>query len=259
MNFFDLHLGPASLDVSIVVPVRDEAASVAVLAGEITSAMNATRWSWECVWVDDGSADRTLEEVEHLCASDTHHRFVELDGGYGQSAALGVGFVHSRGAMIAMIDGDGQNDPADLPRLLATLIEQKLDVVNSYREKSQFGLTRRLSSRIANGFRNHVTGDTVSDVGCSLRVMRRQCLEGVFVFKGMHRFLPTLIKRNGYDRIVEVPVRHRSRRHGTSKYGISNRLWVGIEDTLAVRWMSRRMVVPGVNRTSADGRQEAWK
>ena len=259
MSFFDLHLGPASVSVSVVVPVRDEAGCVAALAGEVTAAMSATRWSWECVWVDDGSTDQTLAELMNLCDSDPRHRFVELDRGYGQSAALGAGFAHSRGAIIAMIDGDGQNDPADLPRLLAMLVDQKLDVVNSYRERSQFGLTRRFSSKIANGFRNRVTGDTVRDVGCSVRVMQRGCLEGIPVFKGMHRFLPTLIRLNGYDRIAEVPVRHRSRRSGRSKYGISNRLWVGIEDTLAVRWMSRRMVAPRARRASVESRKEAYK
>jgi dolichol-phosphate mannosyltransferase len=259
MNFFDLRLGPASLDVSIVVPVHDEAANVDRLAGEIASAMSVTRWSWECVWVDDGSSDDTLATIMRLVATDARHHFIELDGNYGQSAALGAGFVYSRGAMIATIDGDGQNDPADLPRLIDTLAGGKLDLVNSYREKSQFGATRRLSSRIANGFRNRVTGERVRDVGCSTRAMRRECLDGILVFKGMHRFLPTLIRMNGYDRIIEVPVRHRARWKGTSKYGISNRLWVGIADTLAVRWMAGRMAAPRVKHSSFDQRQEAYK
>jgi glycosyltransferase involved in cell wall biosynthesis len=258
MSFYDLHLGPATVSVSVVVPVRNEVGSVAALAGEVTAAMGAVRGPWECVWVDDGSTDQTLAEVMRVCESDPRHRFVELDRGYGQSAALGAGFTHSRGAIIAMIDGDGQNDPADLPRLLAVLADQKLDAVNSYRERSQFGWTRRLSSRIANGFRNRLTGESVRDVGCSVRVMRRPCLEGIPVFKGMHRFLPTLIRLNGYDRIAEIPVRHRPRHSGESKYGISNRLWVGIEDTLAVRWMSHRMVAPRVKRASLDGRKEAY-
>ncbi len=259
MNFFDLRLGPASLDVSVVVPVRDEASNVDRLAGEISAAMSTTRWSWECVWVDDGSTDETLAAIMRLCATDAHHQFVELEHNYGQSAALAAGFVYSRGAMLAMIDGDGQNDPADVPRLIDMLANGNLHLVNSYRERSQFGPVRRLSSRIANGFRNKMTGERVRDVGCSTRAMRRECLEGVPVFKGMHRFLPTLIRLNGYDRIVEVPVHHRARWKGTSKYGISNRLWVGIADTLAVRWMSRRMAAPHVKRSSFEERQEANK
>lgn len=259
MNFFDLRLGPATLDVSVVVPVRDEASNVDRLADEISAAMSTTRWSWECVWVDDGSTDETLAAIVRRCATDTRHHYVELERNYGQSAALGAGFVYSRGTMIATIDGDGQNDPADLPRLVDMLADRNLHLVNSYRERSQFGATRRLSSRIANGFRNKMTGESVRDVGCSTRAMRRECLDGILVFKGMHRFLPTLIRLNGYDRIVEVPVTHRARWKGTSKYGISNRLWVGIADTLAVRWMSGRMAAPRVKRSSFDERQEANK
>ena len=257
MAFFHVRLGPASLDVSIVVPVRDEAANVPRLAREIDNAMGATRWAWECVWVDDGSSDDTLDVIMRLCAAGSRHRFVELNQNYGQSAALGTGLEYSRGALVAMIDGDGQNDPADLPRLIDKLVSETLHLVNSYREKSQFGPVRRVSSRIANGFRNRLTGEHVRDVGCSTRVMRREYLDGIPVFKGMHRFLPTLLRINGCTRVAEVPVRHRGRWSGTSKYGISNRLWVGIADTLAVRWMSRRMTSPEVRSSSLDKREEA--
>jgi glycosyltransferase involved in cell wall biosynthesis len=252
MSFFEIRLGPASIDVSVVIPVRDEAPNIAPLAAELGTALKGVPWSWECVWVDDGSVDATLAEIARQCAEDAHHRFVQLDGNFGQSAALGMGFAHARGALIAMIDGDGQNDPADLPRLVALAIEKNLDVVNSYRARSRFGVVRRTSSRIANAFRNRLTGEHVRDVGCSMRVMRRECLDGIFVFKGMHRFLPTLIRLNGFERAEELPVRHRPRWKGTSKYGISNRLWVGIADTLAVRWMARRMTAPRAKRWSAD-------
>ncbi len=257
MSFFDLRLGPSSLDVSVVVPVHNEADNVVRLADEITAAMSASRWSWECVWVDDGSTDESLATILRVCAGDPRHRFVQLDGNFGQSAALGAGFVYSRGAVLAMIDGDGQNDPADVPRLVDLLAERNVHLVNSYRARSQFSAARRLSSRIANGFRNRLTGERVRDVGCSTRVMRRECLEGIVVFKGMHRFLPTLIRMNGFDRIVEVPANHRARWKGTSKYGINNRLWVGIADTLAVRWMSRRMTSPRVKHSSFEQRREA--
>jgi dolichol-phosphate mannosyltransferase len=260
MTFFDLRLGPASLDVSIVIPVKDEAANLVRLASEIEAAMRTTRWSWECVWVDDGSTDETLALIMRLAAADRNHRFVELERNYGQSAALAAGFVYSRGAMLATMDGDGQNDPADLPRLIQLLVDSNLHLVNSYRERSQFGLVRRLSSRVANAFRNRLTGEHIRDVGCSTRVVRRECLEGILVFKGMHRFLPTLVRLNGYDRTAEVPVHHRGRWKGTSKYGISNRLWVGIADTLAVRWMSHRLAAPRVRRSSFDGqREEAYR
>lgn len=259
MSYFDLRLGSASLDVSVVIPVRDEAPNVARLAEEVAAAMARTRWSWECIWVDDGSRDDTLARLTSLSHADTRHRVVELERNYGQSAALGAGFVASRGAMIATLDGDGQNDPSELPRLTGLLVERKLDIVNSYRERSQFGPVRRLSSKIANAFRNRLTGERVRDVGSSLRVVRRECLDGIFVFKGMHRFLPTLIRINGFSRMEEVPVRHRARWNGASKYGISNRLWVGVADTLAVRWMSRRMVAPREATADASQRQEAFK
>jgi dolichol-phosphate mannosyltransferase len=220
-------------------------------------AMRSTRWSWECVWVDDGSTDDTLAQIALLCAADPHHRFVELEGNHGQSAALAAGFVFSHGAVLATIDGDGQNDPADLPRLVALLIANNLHMVNGYRARSRFGVMRRLSSRVANAFRNRVTGDHVRDVGCSTRAMRRECLDGIFVFRGMHRFLPTLVRLNGYMRMAEVPVHHRARWMGASKYGVSNRLWVGIADTLAVRWISHRMAAPHVRRSSFSERREA--
>src|SRR4030095_12668035 len=126
-------------DVSIVIPVKDEAANVVRLAAEIEAVMSKTRWSWECVWVDDGSSDETLPMIARLATADRNHRFVELKRNYGQSAALAAGFVYSRGAMLATIDGDGQNDPADLPRLIQLLVDANLHLVNSYRARSEFG------------------------------------------------------------------------------------------------------------------------
>jgi dolichol-phosphate mannosyltransferase len=255
MSFFELRLPPATLDVSIVIPVRAEAPNVAALAAEIDKAMTPAQWSWECLWVDDGSADETPAELARLSARSDRHRWLALDRGYGQSAALGVGFSRARGALVATMDGDGQNDPADLPALLALAFDAKLDVVNSYRAKSQFGWVRRASSRIANAFRNQLTGERVRDVGCSMRVIRRECLDGILVFQAMHRFLPTLVRLNGYERMAEVAVRHRPRLHGTSKYGIWNRLGIGIADTLAVRWLARRMTSPRVEGSSDAGEE----
>ncbi|HET6303948.1 MAG TPA: glycosyltransferase, partial [Myxococcota bacterium] len=168
---------------------------------------------------------------------DPRVRVVVLDGNHGQSAALDAGFRRARGEIVATLDADGQNDPADLPRLLARLDDA--DVVNGVRTGRRDGPVRKLSSRIANGFRNRMTHESVRDVGCSLRVMRREFLERVKLWRGMHRFLPTLLRLEG-ARIVEVSVSHRPRRHGTSKYGIRNRLFAGFMDVFAVRWMQRR-------------------
>jgi dolichol-phosphate mannosyltransferase len=237
------------IHVSIVVPVMNEADSVPQLADEITRAMNRYGGSWECIWVDDGSTDSTVDVVTGL-TKDNRHRLVVLDGNYGQSAALSVGFREARGAIIGTLDGDGQNDPADLPAMLERLAQGPEDVVNGVRAKRRDTVVRRLSSRLANGFRNTLTHERVTDVGCAIRVFRAKCTRGLPVFKGMHRFLPTLFRLQGYS-ITEMPVNHRPRTKGVTKYGINNRLWVGIADTFAVCWMRRRLVYPRVRPEEA--------
>jgi dolichol-phosphate mannosyltransferase len=166
-------------------------------------------------------------------------RVLALDGQYGQSSALEAGFRAVRGEITATLDGDLQNDPADIPRLVEHLAHA--DVVNGVRANRHDSWLRRLSSRIGNGFRNWLTQESVSDVGCSLRVMRSEYVREVRLARGMHRFLPTLLRLQG-ARITEVPVNHRPRRYGTSKYGIRNRLFTGVLDTLAVRWIQSRHV-----------------
>ncbi len=227
--------------LSVVIPVKDEEANIEPLASEITDVLDRWGGSWECIWVDDGSRDATLSLLESLNALDERHQFISLDRNYGQSTALVAGFRHVRGRVVATLDGDGQNDPHDIPRLIEILEREDVDVVNGIREKRKDSLVRRVCSRIANWFRNLVTGDSIQDVGCSMRVFRSECLDGLMVFEGMHRFLPTLIKMRGW-KAVEVPVNHRMRIGGRTKYGISNRLWVGLVDTLFVRWMKRRMI-----------------
>lgn len=238
-------MDPSEVDVSVIVPVRDEEASIPKLAEEISEAMGRTGKRWECIWVDDGSTDGTRAALAAVASKHPQHRFLELDGQFGQSAALSAGFERARGSIVATLDGDGQNDPADIPRLLERLERGDVDMVNGVRQKRRDSFLRRLSSRIGNGFRNWVTGERVSDVGCSLRVFRKWCVEGIVVFRGMHRFLPTLARMQG-ARIAELPVNHRPRTVGRTKYGIGNRLWVGIADTLAVRWMQRRLVRPKI-------------
>jgi glycosyltransferase involved in cell wall biosynthesis len=189
------------------------------------------------VYVDDGSRDGSGDVLLALAKRDERVRVVRFARNCGQSAALDAGFRAARGELIATLDADLQNDPADLPRLLAAL--DRADVVNGVRVGRQDGFLRRLSSRIGNGFRNWLTHESVSDVGCSLRVMRASYLRRVKLHRGMHRFLPTLLRMEG-ARVVELPVRHRPRHRGRSKYGIANRLFVGLADTFAVRWMQGR-------------------
>ncbi len=232
--------------LSIVIPVFNERDNILPLAEEIESFMASTSWSWECLWVDDGSSDGTADQLQAIHTRNPCHNFICHTRNYGQSAALHTGFIHARGKVFVTLDGDGQNDPKDIPLLVNQLLEGGLDMVNGRRDKREDNFVRKISSRIANGFRNRMTNEQIMDVGCSLRAMRRQAVEHIPVFKGMHRFLPTLVKLSGHGRIVELPVGHRPRKHGQTKYGIHNRLWVGIMDTMAVRWMQRRLVYPEI-------------
>jgi glycosyltransferase involved in cell wall biosynthesis len=223
--------------LSVVVPIHDEAESLPKLREELVAALGGFAGGVEFVLVDDGSRDASLEILRGFEREDPRVRVVALDGNHGQSAALAAGFETVRGEFTVTMDADLQNDPADIPRMLELLDEA--DVVNGVRVRRNDGFIRRISSRIGNGFRNWMTQESVTDVGCSLRVMRTSFLRRVHPFQGMHRFLPTLLRIEG-ARVIEVPVAHRPRRFGRSKYGIGNRLFVGLVDVFAVRWMQRR-------------------
>ncbi len=222
---------------SLVIPAFNEEASIPQLALEIERALAGR--DWECLWVDDCSSDSTLAVIHELRSRETRHRAVSLAKNSGQSAALMAGFRHATGDVIGTMDSDGQNNPADLPKMLDLLAASGADLVNGRRARRRDTWVRRLSSRIANTYRNALTGESVSDVGCAIRVFRRECVRQLPPFKGMHRFLPTLIKLDGWS-IVEIPVDHRSREQGRSKYGINNRLWVGILDTFGMIWIKSR-------------------
>ena len=231
--------------ISVVVPVRNEEENIPLLAREIGAALTPLGHPWECLWVNDASTDGSLFAIQSLCRDSPSHRLVDLDGPQGQSAALAAGFAAARGALLCTLDGDGQNDPADLPALIGVLDRGEADIAVGIRAYRRDNLIRKFSSRIGNGFRNRLTGVRVHDSGCSLRAFRPMCMRGIPVFKGMHRFIPTLIAMQGY-RLAEQPVSHRPRTRGITKYGVWNRLWVGIGDTLAVCWMQRRLVWPKV-------------
>jgi glycosyltransferase involved in cell wall biosynthesis len=227
------------LGLSIVVPVFNEADNLEPLYREIRAALHDRGLDFEILFVDDGSTDATPSVLRQIAGTDPAVRVLRLPRNSGQTAAFGAGFRAARGEVIATLDADLQNDPADLPRLLDKL--DNFDVVCGVRQNRRDSWVRRMSSRIANAVRNRMTHESISDVGCSLRVFRRSLVEDLPLFTGMHRFLPTLLRMQG-ARLHEVPVRHRPRLHGQSKYGIQNRLWVGIVDLFAVRWMQRRWI-----------------
>lgn len=239
------------IDLSVIIPLKNEGQCVTRLKNEIDDVMAKLPYSWECLWIDDGSSDNTLAKIEQFNQQDSHHQYIALAVNYGQSAALYAGFSYARGNIIVTLDGDGQNDPGDIPNLLEHLHREKCDMVNGVRQSRRDTLTRKISSRIGNAFRNWLTRENIADVGCSLRVFRHACVEDIIPFNGYHRFLPTLVRIAGYTKIDQIPVNHRPRKFGYSSYGIQNRLWVGLLDTLAVRWMQRRLVFPQVKSASA--------
>jgi len=238
---------PTSLDdddarpwLSVVMPVRDERAALPPLLDELRKALAQIESGVEIVFVDDGSVDGSREWLEAQARHDTRVRLVALGARRGQASALDAGFRSVRGAVVATLDADGQNDPADLPRLLALLAgRDDVDAVCGVRVDRHDTLGRRLASRVANGVRNRLTGDRVSDVGCSLRVMRAPFAKALRLERGLHRFLPTLLRLEG-ARIVEVPVSHRPRETGRSKYGVLDRLPEAVRDLWTVRRRVRR-------------------
>jgi dolichol-phosphate mannosyltransferase len=223
-----------SPEISVVVPLFNEEESIAILQSELRDALKDL--NHEVVFVDDGSSDRTVERIEPA----QNVRVVRFEKNAGQSAAIFAGLNAARGATLVLIDGDLQNDPADIPRLLAE-IASGADLVCGYRVKRQDTLVKRLTSRIANAVRSRYTKDGVRDTGCTLKAMRRECVSALLPFKGMHRFIPALVKAAGY-RLVEIPVNHRPRRFGQSKYGLGNRALRATMDMFGVRWLlSRRL------------------
>ncbi len=226
--------------LSIVIPLFDEAENLGPLAAELAAALDELDYGYEVLFVDDGSGDDSPAVLARLAAADPRVRVLRQPTNQGQSAAFAAGFRHARGELIATLDADLQNDPADLPRMLAEI--EGCDVVCGVRTDRHDSWVRRVSSHIANGVRNRLTGESITDVGCSLRVMRTRHARRVPFFEGMHRFLPTLLRLEGARRIVQVPVSHRPRLRGVSKYGIHNRLWRALADLFAVRWMQRRWI-----------------
>lgn len=229
---------PAGLRLSLVAPVYDEEDNLRPLYESVVEVFGEGD-DWELVLVDDGSRDRSPAILEALCAEDPRVVAVFFASNQGQTAAMGSGIQLARGELIATLDSDLQNDPADIPKLIAELGDH--DAVVGYRQKRNDNLVRRLSSRFANRVRNWLSRDEIIDTGCSLKVFRAEAIQAIPLFEGMHRFFPTLLRYHGFS-VIERPVSHRPRVAGQSKYGVMNRAWRAFKDLLAVRWMHGRMI-----------------
>ena len=220
--------------VSVVVPIFNEEESIGILQSEVRDALKGH--DYEIIFVDDGSVDRTVERIQ----PQENVRVIRFEKNTGQSAAIYAGLKAVRGPTAVLIDGDLQNDPRDIPKLLAE-IARGADLVCGYRAERRDTVVKRLTSRIANTIRSRYTKDGVRDTGCTLKAMRRECVDALVPFKGMHRFIPALVKGAGYS-LVEIPVNHRPRQFGESKYGLGNRALRATIDMFGVRWLlSRRL------------------
>ena len=233
-DFAAMSDGADSPAISVVVPLFNEEENVPILQSELTAALAGL--DYEIIFVDDESSDQTVARI----ALGPGIRVLRFEKNAGQSAALYAGLHSARGATAVLIDGDLQNDPADIPRLLAE-IGRGADLVCGYRAQRKDTFVKRVTSRVANFVRSRFTKDGVRDTGCTLKAMRRECIGALLPFKGMHRFIPALVKGAGY-RLVEIPVNHRPRKFGQSKYSLGNRALRATIDMFGVRWLlSRRL------------------
>lgn len=238
-------------DLSVVFPVFNESENIPILLDEIEAALRGRPWTYEIIAVDDGSRDSSLDVLKRSRDKHPTLRILALEKNTGQTAALDAAWRAARGNFVVSLDADLQNDPADIPRMMDALESHKVDMVIGVRVNRQDTALRRLQSKIGNGVRNWITRDHITDTGCSLKLLRREIVDRVRLYTGMHRFLPTLARIEGY-KVMEIPVNHRPRRFGTSNYGAMNRAFRGLADCFAVRWMSKRTFHYRVEEKNAD-------
>ena len=239
--------------LSIVVPIKDERDNLQPLTNQLVKVLEALEQSqtapFEIVYVDDGSTDGSSALLDDISRQIPEVRVVHFDRNHGQTAAFDAGFRQAKGKLIATLDGDLQYDPADIAKLLP--FTEDYDLVCGRRQKRLDHIIRHMSSRIAYVIRNAVIHDGIHDTGCSLKIFRRRVIERIALFHNMHRFFPALAKMYGFS-VTEVPVQHFPRAHGHSKYGIGNRLFAGLYDLIAVRWMQKRCFRYEILDTSRD-------
>ena len=229
------------MDLSVVFPVFNEEENVPILLEEIAKALSGEPWTYEIIAVDDGSRDRSLDVLREQRAKVPNLRVITFEKNSGQTAALDAGWRAARGRYVVSLDADLQNDPADVPAMMRRIEETGADMIIGVRVNRHDTWSRRMQSKIGNSVRNWITRDQITDTGCSLKLARKEAIEPVRLYTGMHRFLPTLVRYAGF-RVLEMPVNHRPRKFGVSKYGAMNRAFRGLADCFAVRWMGTRML-----------------
>ncbi len=230
-----------NLFLSVVIPIYNEEENVTPLLAELVPILEKLERDFEVICINDASTDNSLSTLEELKERYPQLKVIQHTVNCGESAATATGFQLARGEYIVTMDGDLQNDPADIPALLHLIDQRELAAVCGIRRKREDDWVKRLSSRTANAVRNLITGDDISDAGCTFRALRRETLHEIPVFNGMHRFLPTILRFQGYE-VEEILVNHRPRTMGVSKYGVGNRMFRGLIDCIAMRWWQKRVV-----------------
>lgn len=228
-----------SIKYSVVIPLKDEQDNIADLIAEIEPVMNGLKQSWELICIDDGSKDYTQQILLELTKTKKNMRVLVFTKNFGQSSAFDAGFKAAKGEFLITLDGDRQNDPADIPALVKAV--EECDLVCGSRVNRKDPWTKKVISRMANKVRRRFCGDHVQDTGCSLKVYRTECLRNIKMYHGMHRFLPALFLIEGF-RVKEMPVNHRPRVKGVTKYNFLNRSFNTIADMWAVNWMRKRQL-----------------
>ena len=227
------------IEYSFVIPVYNEAENLAPLRDELRILIQQLKKPCEIIWIDDGSTDTSLEVIKDLSKIDQNCRYIGFEKNCGQSAALAAGFQSAKGRYVITLDSDLQNKPDDILKMVPYLADY--DMVNGWRKNRHDTRWKKFSSRFANSIRNRLSRETINDTGCSLKIMKSEYLKKIKMYKGLHRFLPTLMKMEG-AKVVEVPVSHRPRTRGESKYGTWDRAFSGLRDLFAVRWMQDRKI-----------------
>lgn len=230
---------PHTIELSVVVPVFNEEENLPILVPKLVQVLNPLGLTYEMIFVDDGSSDRSRKILKEMVSRYPYLRVIGLKENRGLSTALLAGIRDARGETIVTLDSDLQNDPEDIPKLLSYL--DRYDMATGWRQKRNDPWLRRISSTIANNIRNRLSGEQIHDSACTLRAFKRECIQEIPIFNGMHRFLSTLVKMNGY-RVIEVPVLHHPRKYGKAKYNIRNRALRAFIDLLGVRWLKGRRI-----------------